>query len=168
MITFLILIIVALIVVIIYLLIDRNKSINLKDEVIIDNTEEENEQQPEILNKKYAIKLINKEAEGNPLSSINTSYSKINKAVPLWWFNISPEKFESDLNLILAHNDGFIWVFLPEGSVTNPKRKFRFREDKGLIELKISTQTGYNYLRDESSGGIGFGFEQFIKKKFKI
>lgn len=168
MIPFLTIVIIILVLIIVYLLIERNKYIKQEDSFVEYESTQEAEEQPKTLKKNYAIKLINKQTGSNILSSANTSYSKINKAVPLWWFNISPEKFEKDLNLILANNDGFIWVFLPQGSVSKPKRKFRFREDKGLIEIKISTQPGYNYLRDESSGGIGFGFEQFVQKEFKI
>jgi hypothetical protein len=111
---------------------------------------------------------INQYTENDSLSSNNTSFSNINKAVPIWWFNISPDKFESQLNLILSSKEGFIWILLPEGSVSNPKRKFRFRDDKKLIEIKITPELGYNYLRDISSGGISFGFEQYVQKEFKI
>ena len=178
-------IIIILISIIIYLLFERkkvdvSKSVNTQpsDEECIDDTEFEFIDELESIHqfdkinyksitKNLAISIINQYSNSDYLTTSNTSFSNINKAVPLWWFNIAPEKFEQDLNLILAKTNGFIWIKLPAGSVSNPKRKFRFRDDKGLIEIKISPQPGFNYLRDESSGGIGFGFQQYIKKEFK-
>jgi cbb3-type cytochrome oxidase subunit 3 len=122
----------------------------------------------ESITKKEAIQFINHYSELDNLSFSNTSFSNINKTVPIWWFNITPDKFEKDLHLILAKKKSFIWIKLPEGSVLNPERKFRLREDKGLIEIKISYEAGNNYLKDISSGGIEFGFKQFVQKEFKI
>lgn len=170
--TFLISIIIILIGIILYLN-NKNKRgihLNIEDdpEELIDEQSEFVNENPQKLNKNKAIRIINQYLESDELSNYNTSFSTINKAVPLWWFNIAPEKFEEELHLILARKNNFIWIKLPKGSVSKPKRKFRFRDDKGLIEIKISTQPDYNLLRDESSGGIGFGFQQYVQKEFNF
>jgi len=148
-------------------IIEELDKLDIKLAAIETNILEEIDSNIQTITKSNAITYINKYSEFDYLTSANTSFSNINKAVPIWWFNIAPEKFEEELHLILAKNKSFIWIKLPAGSVSNPKRKFRFRDDKGLIELKISSNPGYNYLRDETSGGIGFGFQQYVQKEFK-
>jgi hypothetical protein len=159
------LIIIVLLGVIILLIVDKKKESASKIKNIqnkptdIINTTVNNDGK---ITKSKAVNVVNQH------SVDCKSFSNINKAVSLWWFNISPNKFENELHLILVKKDSFIWIRLPEGAVSNPERKFRFREDKGLIEIKISPKPGYNHLRDESSGGIGFGFEQYVQKEFKL
>ena len=43
-----------------------------------------------ITKKKEAIEIINKVLGRNELSNINTNFSKLNKAKPIWWFDIPP------------------------------------------------------------------------------
>lgn len=53
------------------------------------------------ITKKEAVQTINAAIGRNELSNANTSFSKLNKAKPVWWYDILPEKFSEDLNLIL-------------------------------------------------------------------
>ena len=96
----------------------------------------------------------------------NTNFSKLNKAKPVWWFDILPEKFLEDLHLILGKEKGFIWLTIPKDAVADVNKVFRIRDDNGRVQLVISSEPGVYYLRDIASGGSGFNFEQYIQKEF--
>lgn len=119
-----------------------------------------------ITKKKEAIEIVNKVIGRNELSKENTNFSKLNKAKPVWWFDILPEKFTEDLHLILGKDEGFIWITIPKDVITDVNNVFRVRDDNGRVQLVISSEPGVYYLRDVATGASGFNFEQYIQKEF--
>tara|TARA_R110001583_G_scaffold5731_6_gene30541 strand:- start:888 stop:1250 length:363 start_codon:yes stop_codon:yes gene_type:complete len=115
--------------------------------------------------KKELIEYINASV-GGALHSSNTSYSKINVSKEVWWLNIKPHKFIDDVNLLLKTEGKVIWVYLPKGFVKETLAHFRLRQDKGVIDLEISADKKYMYMRDVKSGGTGFDFSGFVKDEF--
>ncbi|WP_149304906.1 hypothetical protein [Pareuzebyella sediminis] len=113
-------------------------------------------------NKKELIEFLNTNRNVG-LNSSNTSYSKINVSKEVWWLNIKPHKFRDDVNLLLRTEGKVIWVYLPKGFVKDIHAHFRLRQDKGVIDLEISADKKYMYLRDVKSGGTGFDFSKFVK-----
>lgn len=114
--------------------------------------------------KKEIIDLINAKY-GASLNSSNTSYSSINKSKEVWWFNVRVNKFNDDFHLILNNSGQVIWIHLPKGFVKNVASHFKIREDKDAVDLEISSDRNFQYMIDVKSGGTGFDFTPFIKKK---
>jgi hypothetical protein len=116
------------------------------------------------MNKKQLIDLINRRFEGN-LHSNNTCFSSINKSKRVWWANIHVSKFVDEVHLLLADADGFLWITLPRGFVSNLSDKFKIRADKNVVDLEISADRNFKYLIDVKSGGTGFDFRGFVKER---
>lgn len=117
-----------------------------------------------ITSKREAIDVVNMFVGRNQLSNSNTNFSSLNKAKPVWWFDINAARFSKDLHLILAKQKGFIWIIIPKSVVINPSKTFYIRKDNGLVQLVISAESGFNYLRDTK--GSYFNFEHYIEKEF--
>lgn len=115
--------------------------------------------------KKEAINIVNETLGRNELSNANTNFSNLNKAKPVWWFDINQKRFLKDLHLILAKNKGFIWIKIPKGAIKDVSKTFYIRGDNGLVDIVISSETGINYLRDDK-GDASFNFEQYIEMEF--
>ena len=113
--------------------------------------------------KKEIIEFINAQSN-NALNTLNTSYSNINVSKDVWWFNVATHKFESDVNLLLKAEDKVIWVYLPKGFVNNLGSVFKIRSDKNAVDLEISSNKRYMYLKDVKSGGTGFDFTNYVQK----
>jgi hypothetical protein len=114
------------------------------------------------MDKKQLIGYINKHYQGG-LNHSNTAFSNINKAKEVWWFNIHVSKFAEDVNLLLNSTKQVYWVHLPKGFTKgNP---FKIREDKNAVDLEISADRTYKFLKDVKSGGIGFDFSGFVKEQ---
>ena len=111
------------------------------------------------MKKAQAIKLLDSQFS---LNNFNCHFSKINKAVPLWWFNIRPEKFKNDLYLILKEETELLLLKIPGGSFYPTENHFHIRKDKNLVDLRISSVKDENYLQDIMSGGIHVNFENFL------
>jgi len=171
-------IIIVILLIVIYYLYNKNRTQH--DEITV---EREIEEDPQIdqsiestyyvlddikVTKKVAIEIVNAATRRTELSKENTNFSKLNKAKPVWWFNIPPIKFSEDLHLILKKGEGFIWITIPKGVVKDVYTTFRIREinNKDFVDIEITSEIGVYYLRDVKSGGTGFNFEQYIKKEF--
>ncbi|MBQ4915277.1 hypothetical protein J8L85_12565 [Maribacter sp. MMG018] len=115
--------------------------------------------------KKEFIQFINT-TEKASLTNLNTSYSKINVSKEVWWLNIPTHKFTGTVNLLLKTNNKIIWVQLPKGFVNNIGTYFKIRPDRDAVDLEISADKNYMYLRDIKSGGSGFDFSGFVKDEF--
>lgn len=113
--------------------------------------------------KSQGIAIIN-ERHNAGLNNANTSYSKINKSKEVWWFNIHVSKFANDVHLLLNMTDSAIWIKLPRGFVEG--QPFKIREDKNAVDLEISADRNFKYLKDVKSGGTGFDFSKYVKDKF--
>lgn len=124
-----------------------------------------NDSNDEKITKEKAIQLVNASRGGKVLSNSNTNFANINKAIPIWWFDVNQSRFLKDLHLILAKNKGFIYIKIPRGSVEDPSKIFYIRADNGLVQLKISSER-HNYLKDVSSGKGNFNFKDFVVNEF--
>jgi hypothetical protein len=114
--------------------------------------------------KKEIIDYINQTYKAD-LNSKNTNYSKINKSKDVWWFNVSVSKFVEDVNLLLNTENQVLWIVLPKGFTNGVP--FKIREDKNAVDLEISADKSFKYLKDVKSGGTGFNFKEFIIEKIK-
>ena len=54
------------------------------------------------MDKRPAMEMVNEHLGNRLLYGRNTSFANINAKVPVWWININPSKFKSDLHLLLA------------------------------------------------------------------
>ncbi|WP_417371981.1 hypothetical protein [Gelidibacter japonicus] len=115
------------------------------------------------MTKKELIDHINQNHDGG-LNISNTSFSSINKSKDVWWFNIPVAKFAHDVHLLLNMTDSAIWIKLPRGFVEG--QPFKIREDKNAVDLEISADRNFKYLKDVKSGGSGFDFSKYVKDKF--
>ncbi|WP_163518251.1 hypothetical protein [Gelidibacter japonicus] len=113
--------------------------------------------------KSQGIAIINERFNAG-LNNSNTSYSKINKSKEVWWFNVHVSKFVNDVHLLLNMTDSTIWIKLPKGFANG--LPFRIREDKNAVDLEISADPSFKYLKDVKSGGNGFDFSKYVKDKF--
>lgn len=115
------------------------------------------------MEKKQLIDYVNTHFKGN-LNNCNTSFSQINKAKAVWWFNIHVSRFEEDVHLFLNTTDHSIWITLPKGFVSNLSDTFKIREDKDAADIEIWADKDERYLLDVKSGGKGFNFSPFVKE----
>ncbi|QAA80870.1 hypothetical protein EI546_03610 [Aequorivita sp. H23M31] len=178
MIIILVIIIVILIVVIIYLYV-HNRGLQL---VLQKARKDIGNETSEILTRKsesrydhsarkkvgkwQAMEIVNSFLGKIELNNSNTNYSSINTTVPVWWFDINRTRFLDDLHLILAKDHGFVWLKIPKGTIEDPSRIFYIRPDNGLVQLKISSVDGSDYLRDVSSGIGDFRFSKYVEMEF--
>ncbi|TKD66535.1 hypothetical protein [Flavobacterium sp. ASW18X] len=117
--------------------------------------------------KKEFIQFINT-MEKASLTNLNTSYSKINVSKEVWWLNVATHKFENDVHLLLKNYDEIIWIYLPKDFVKNLSSCFKIRPDRDAIDLEISADKNFMYLRDIKSGGSGFDFTPYIQRAISI
>ena len=118
--------------------------------------------------KSQIIKYMQSNFGSTSVKSNNTSFSSINKSKQVWWFNVPVKKFEDAVNLLLKGTDEITWIHLPTNFVNNLASKFKIREDKNAVDLEISADKSYLYLKDIKSGGTHFDFKPFVKEKFKF
>lgn len=118
--------------------------------------------------KKDAIELVNSDLGRSKLNNSNTVFSNINKNGAFWWLNITPEKFNSRLNIILVENSELIWISnLSDRVCANYKQYFNTRADNGKIDLYIGAVEGNAYLK-ETRKGKDFNFSPMIVKRIPI
>lgn len=115
------------------------------------------------MEKKQLIKYINTHFKGN-LNNGNTSYSQINKAKAVWWFNIRVSRFVEDVHLLLNAMDHSIWITLPKGFVSNLSGTFRIRKATDAVDIEISADKNFRHMVDVKSGGTGFDFRKYVKE----
>ena len=113
------------------------------------------------MNKSDAMQMVNDHIGGRALKGSNTSFSNINTRHPVWWLNISPHRFKSELHILLAKNPGLIWLRLDANAIPNPESVFRVRSDNGLIDIEIAVG-GNRYLMDVKGGRTGYDFRPHI------
>ncbi|WP_417857538.1 hypothetical protein [Xanthomarina gelatinilytica] len=118
-----------------------------------------------MMTKKELIAFINQNYDGG-LNNSNTSFSSINKSKEVWWFNIAVSKFADDVHLLLNTSEYAYWVHLPKGFAKGVP--FRIRPDKNAVDIEISANPDFLYLKDVKSGGVGFDFAGFVKEKINF
>jgi hypothetical protein len=116
------------------------------------------------MTKSQIIQHINAKHKAG-LNSSNTSYSSINKSKEVWWLNIAVSKFDNGVHILLSAEHYILWLYLPKDFTTRLGTTFKIRQDKNAIDLEISADKRFNYLKDIKSGGKGFNFEHFVKEK---
>ena len=115
------------------------------------------------MDKRSAMEMVNEHLGNRLLYGRNTSFANINAAAPLWWMNIKPSKFKSDLHLLLAKEGGggLIWLRIKGNAFPDVSKVFRLRQDNDCIDLEISSRTP-QYMTDIKSGGTGYDFTKHI------
>jgi hypothetical protein len=116
------------------------------------------------MTKAQLITYINQTYKGG-LNNSNTGFSNVNKSKEVWWFNVAVPKFNSDVHLLLSTGDFTLWLHLPKGFVTQLATSFKIRQDKNAVDLEISADKNFKYLKDVKSGGIGFDFIPFVRER---
>ncbi|WP_299152262.1 hypothetical protein [uncultured Christiangramia sp.] len=116
--------------------------------------------------KSQLVEYIQSHFGDNTVMSANSSFASINKSKEVWWLNIPVGKFEEQVNLLLQGENKVIWIQLPKNFVGNLTSKFKIREDKNAVDLEISSDRSYLYLKDVKSGGTHFDFKPFVKEQF--
>jgi hypothetical protein len=116
------------------------------------------------MTKSQLIAQINETHKGG-LNISNASFSSINKSKEVWWFNIPVTKFNSDVHLLFSNGNYALWLHLPQGFVKQLATSFKIRLDKDAVDLEISADKNFKYLKDVKSGGSGFDFTAFVKEK---
>ena len=97
------------------------------------------------------------------LNNRNTRFSNVNASKPVWWLNVPLRKFKDELHLLLAEeNGGLIWLRIKGNTFPSPKDVFRYWEDKGAVDLEISTMP-QDYMTDVKSGGTNYNFTKHIE-----
>ena len=78
------------------------------------------------MDKRSAMEMVNEHWGSRLLDRGNTSFANINTSKPVWWINIHPSKFKSDLHLLLAKegDGGLIWFA--------NRRRHLSRREKGV------------------------------------
>lgn len=109
--------------------------------------------------------MVNAHLGYNELTARNTSFSNVNTGKPVWWLNINPQKFSSELHILLAKNPGLIWLKIKADTFPNLENVFRIRNDNGYIDLEIPIG-GNQYMRDTKSGGTGYDFKPHIQREW--
>ena len=155
-------------------MIDLAKKLKLKDlELKLRSIKEPKEgpdpgTSPNRIRKSEAIYIINQKLGSAKLNNSNTVFSNINKNGALWWLNISPEKFNPSLNIILVENNELIWISnLADSVCANYTEHFNTRDDNGKIDLYIDAMEGNNYLK-ETRKGKDFDFSPMIVERIPI
>jgi hypothetical protein len=109
--------------------------------------------------KESAISYLNHHYQAG-INTYNCSFSNINKAKEVWWFNVAVSKFAEDVHLLLNTQEELIWILLPKGFAKGVP--FKIREDKNAVDLEISADKKNLYLKDIKSGGTYFDFKPYV------
>jgi hypothetical protein len=72
-------------------------------------------------------------------------------------------QFVGDVHLLLNTPEGAIWIKLPKGF--GKSVPFKIREDKNAVDLEISADRSFKYLKDAKFGGTGFDFGEYVEGK---
>ncbi|WP_343330523.1 hypothetical protein [Polaribacter staleyi] len=75
-------------------------------------------------------------------------------------------KFLESVNLLLNTENQVLWIVVPK-SFTNGL-PFKIREDKNAVDLEISADKHFKYLKDVKSGGTGFDFSRFVREEISF
>ena len=119
------------------------------------------------MDKKSAIDIVNGNLGQRLLHGRNTSFANINASQPVWWLNIKPSKFTSELHLLLADDskERLTWLRIEPNSIPAPERSFRIRGDNGDVDLAISClpTTYMTDINKGGTGGAGYNFRKHIE-----
>ena len=121
------------------------------------------------MDKRTAIARVNENVGYRLLDERNTSFANVNASKAVWWLNISPLKFRSELHLLLADDskNRLTWLRIAANSIPEPAKVFRIRGDNGAVDLGISCLPT-NYMLDVYSRGIGYNFSKYIVQEWSM
>ena len=119
------------------------------------------------MDKRSAMKIVNEHLGSRLLDGGNTSFANINASKPVWWININPSKFKSDLHLLLVKEGdrGLVWLRIEGDSFPDVRKVFRVRQDNDYIDLEISSRRP-EYMTDVKSGGTEYDFAKHIEHEW--
>ena len=119
------------------------------------------------MDKRSAMNIVNKHLGSRLLDGGNTSFANINASKPVWWININPSKFKSDLHLLLVKEGdrGLIWLRIEGDSFPDVRKVFKVRQDNDYIDLEISSRRP-EYMTDVKSGGTEYDFAKHIEHEW--
>ena len=119
------------------------------------------------MDKQSAMEMVNEHWGSRLLDGGNTSFANINASKPVWWININPSKFKSDLHLLLAKegDGGLIWLRIEGNAFPDVRKVFRVRQDNDCIDLEISSRHP-KYMTDVKSGGTEYDFAKHIEHEW--
>ena len=118
------------------------------------------------MDKQSAMKMVNEHLGYRLLGGGNTSFANVNASKPVWWINISLDKFKSDRHILLVKgNGGLIWLRIEGNSFSDLGKVFRVREDKDCVDLEISSRHP-QYMIDVKSGGTGYDFTKHVEHEW--
>ncbi|MAO52767.1 MAG: hypothetical protein CML16_18100 [Pusillimonas sp.] len=119
-----------------------------------------------IMDIKYRLIGHINHTHGTSIKAKQVSFANINKRKNVWWLNIAVSKFTDDVHLLLNTPEYAYWVQLPKGFAEGVP--FIIRPDKNAVDLEISANPEFMYLKDVKSGGVGFDFEGYLKEKIAL
>lgn len=121
------------------------------------------------MDKQTAIAKVNEKVGYRLLTGRNTSFANVNASKAVWWLNIDPLKFKSELHLLLADDskDRLTWLKIDANSIPAPDKVFRIRGDNGAIDLGISCLPA-NYMVDVYSGAHKYNFSEHIEHSWQF
>ncbi len=118
------------------------------------------------MKKSEAINKVNSLINKNILNNVNSSFANINKAKPVWWLNIDPDKLNYDLFILLVSSSKMYVLHIPPNKIINPTSKFRLKGK--ALDLEIGSNPGMEFLRDVKSGGTMFNFKPYLLDKMDL
>lgn len=114
--------------------------------------------------------MVNKRlGEASSLNHHNAVFSNVNVSKDVWWFTIPPQKFVSELHVLLAKKDdsGLIWLRIRANAFPNLANVFRKRADNGKVHWEIcSDDTDALYMRDTKNVRIKYDFRPHIAQEW--
>lgn len=120
------------------------------------------------MDKSIAMRMVNRHlGEASRLNHHNAIFSNVNVSKDVWWFTIPPQKFESELHVLLAKEDdsGLIQLRIKADTFPNPYALFeaRVRNGKVFVDWEIcSDDTDPRYMCDTRNRGTKYDFGPHI------
>jgi len=118
------------------------------------------------MKKAEAISRLNSLINKNLLTNANSVFANINKAKPVWWLNIDPDKLNYDLFILLVSGSKLYVLHIPPNKIVNPTSKFRIKGK--ALDIEIGSNPGVEFLRDVKSGGTMFNFNPYLLDKLEL
>lgn len=103
--------------------------------------------------------------DASRLNHHNAVFSNVNVSKDVWWFTIPPQKFVSELHVLLAKKDdsGLVWLRIRANAFPNLANVFRKRADNGKVHWEIcSDDADALYMRDTKNVRIKYDFRPHI------
>ncbi len=120
----------------------------------------------QIMKKAEAINKVNSLIHKKILNNMNSAFANINKAKPVWWINIDPDKLNFDLFILLVSSSKLYILHIPPNKIQNPTAKFRLKGK--ALDIEIGSNPGMEFFRDVKSGGTMFNFKPYLLDEVEL